>query len=194
MAWCHHAIGHYLSQSWPSSMSPYHDVTSPQWVDIKNDFPLNHSLFIHWVYQEYIICQFILVLANIICIQFGKKFLLAFIGLGNGLVPTGNKLLTKSMTQKFFSRQNIINRNSPAWLAWDLNVMEIVEVNDLLAVNIKTLHQEIMPTSHVFADLCDALKCEKDKLKITSHHMNAIFATNLVSFNSHVSLIIDHCT
>ena len=151
MAWCHHAIGHYLSQSWPSSMSPYHDVTSPQWVDIKND-------------------------------------------LGNGLVPTGNKLLTKSMTQKFFSRQNIINRNSPAWLAWDLNVMEIVEVNDLLAVNIKTLHQEIMPTSHVFADLCDALKCEKDKLKITSHHMNAIFATNLVSFNSHVSLIIDHCT
>ena len=90
------------------------------------------------------------------------------------------------MTQKFFSQQNIINRKSPTWLAWDLDVMKIVEVNDLLPVNIKTLHQEIMPTSHVFADLRDALKCEKDKLKITSHHLNAIFVTKLVSFNSHV--------
>ena len=31
MAWCHQATGHYLSQCWPRSMSPY-DVTRPQWV------------------------------------------------------------------------------------------------------------------------------------------------------------------
>ena len=31
MAWCHQATSHYLSQCWPSSMSPY-GVTRPQWV------------------------------------------------------------------------------------------------------------------------------------------------------------------
>ena len=31
MAWCHQATSHYLSQSWPRSLSPY-DVTRPQWV------------------------------------------------------------------------------------------------------------------------------------------------------------------
>ena len=31
MAWCRQATSHYLSQCWPSSMSPY-DVTRPQWV------------------------------------------------------------------------------------------------------------------------------------------------------------------
>ena len=29
MAWCHQATSHYLSQSWPSSLSPY-GVTGPQ--------------------------------------------------------------------------------------------------------------------------------------------------------------------
>ena len=37
MAWCRQATSHYLSQCWPSSMSPY-CVTRPQWVK------LNHSL------------------------------------------------------------------------------------------------------------------------------------------------------
>ena len=32
MAWCHQATSHYLSQCWPSSMSP-HGVTRPQWVN-----------------------------------------------------------------------------------------------------------------------------------------------------------------
>ena len=32
MAWCHQATSHYLSQCWPSSMSPY-GVTRPQWVN-----------------------------------------------------------------------------------------------------------------------------------------------------------------
>ena len=32
MAWCRQATSHYLSQCWPSSMSPY-DVTKPQWVN-----------------------------------------------------------------------------------------------------------------------------------------------------------------
>ena len=32
MAWCRQATSHYLSQCWPSSMSPY-GVTKPQWVD-----------------------------------------------------------------------------------------------------------------------------------------------------------------
>ena len=31
MAWCRQATSHYLSQSWPSFMSPY-GVTRPQWV------------------------------------------------------------------------------------------------------------------------------------------------------------------
>ena len=31
MAWCHQATSHYLSQCWPSYMSPY-GVTRPQWV------------------------------------------------------------------------------------------------------------------------------------------------------------------
>ena len=32
MAWCHQATSHYLSQSWPRSLSPY-GVTRPQWVN-----------------------------------------------------------------------------------------------------------------------------------------------------------------
>ena len=31
MVWCHQATGHYLSQCWPRSLSPY-GVTRPQWV------------------------------------------------------------------------------------------------------------------------------------------------------------------
>ena len=31
MAWCRQATSHYLSQCWPSSLSPY-GVTRPQWV------------------------------------------------------------------------------------------------------------------------------------------------------------------
>ena len=38
MAWCLTAPSHYLSQCWPSSMSPY-GVTRPQWVNIKTVFP-----------------------------------------------------------------------------------------------------------------------------------------------------------
>ena len=33
MAWCRQATSHYLSQCWPSSMSPY-DITRPQWVNL----------------------------------------------------------------------------------------------------------------------------------------------------------------
>ena len=33
MAWCRQATSHYLSQCWPSSMSPY-GITRPQWVNI----------------------------------------------------------------------------------------------------------------------------------------------------------------
>ena len=39
MDWCHQATSHYLSQCWPSSMSPY-GVTRPQWVK------LGHTEFI----------------------------------------------------------------------------------------------------------------------------------------------------
>ena len=38
MAWCRQATSHYLSQCWPSSMSPY-GVTRPQWVNNIN--PIN---------------------------------------------------------------------------------------------------------------------------------------------------------
>ena len=33
MAWCHQATSHYLSPSWPRSLSPY-DITGPQWVNV----------------------------------------------------------------------------------------------------------------------------------------------------------------
>ena len=33
MAWCRQATSHYLSQCWPTSMSPY-GVTRPQWVKL----------------------------------------------------------------------------------------------------------------------------------------------------------------
>ena len=33
MAWCRQATSHYLSQCWPSSLSPI-DITRPQWVNI----------------------------------------------------------------------------------------------------------------------------------------------------------------
>ena len=33
MAWCRQATSHYLSQCWPSCMSPY-GITRPQWVKI----------------------------------------------------------------------------------------------------------------------------------------------------------------
>ena len=32
MDWCHQATSHYLSQCWPTSLSPY-GVTRPQWVN-----------------------------------------------------------------------------------------------------------------------------------------------------------------
>ena len=57
MAWCHQSTSHYMSQCWPSSMSPY-GVTRAQWV--KPAFPeFNHSyrqyheqhLSIHWIWK-----------------------------------------------------------------------------------------------------------------------------------------------
>ena len=33
VAWCRQATSHYLSQCWPSSMSPY-GITRPQWVKL----------------------------------------------------------------------------------------------------------------------------------------------------------------
>ena len=39
MAWCRQATSHYLSQCWPSSMSPY-GVTRPQWVKWKRPLML----------------------------------------------------------------------------------------------------------------------------------------------------------
>ena len=37
MAWCRQATSHYLSQCWPSYMSPY-GVTRPQWVNRSSSF------------------------------------------------------------------------------------------------------------------------------------------------------------
>ena len=43
MAWCRQETSHYLSQCWPSSMSPY-GVTRPQWVK-----KLGHQWFRKWL-------------------------------------------------------------------------------------------------------------------------------------------------
>ena len=40
MTWCRQATSHYLSQCWPSSMSPY-GVTRPQWVKINTESVLS---------------------------------------------------------------------------------------------------------------------------------------------------------
>ena len=52
MAWCRQTTSHYLSQCWPSSMSPY-GVIRPQWVNIQLlDYKLsmwnsNYGVFFH---------------------------------------------------------------------------------------------------------------------------------------------------
>ena len=49
MAWCRQATSHYLSQCWPSSMSPY-VFNRPQWVNI-DGLVLWSSIFLaltHW--------------------------------------------------------------------------------------------------------------------------------------------------
>ena len=43
MAWRRQATSHYLSQFWPSSMSPY-GVTRPQWVNSHEIFQANQAL------------------------------------------------------------------------------------------------------------------------------------------------------
>ena len=48
MAWCHQATSHYLSQCWPSSLSPY-GITRPQWVknmNLKKDHHTGGQRFI----------------------------------------------------------------------------------------------------------------------------------------------------
>ena len=49
MAWCRQATSHYLSQCWPSSMSPY-GVTRPQWVkeNFHSNFPEHCSWWFNW--------------------------------------------------------------------------------------------------------------------------------------------------
>ena len=42
MAWCRQATSHYLSQSWPSSMSSY-GVTRPQWVKAEHKSICTHN-------------------------------------------------------------------------------------------------------------------------------------------------------
>ena len=58
MAWCCQATSHYLSQCWPSSMSPY-GVTRPQWV--KPSKPVVHTCITFqysWQYEQIpIYCQ-----------------------------------------------------------------------------------------------------------------------------------------
>ena len=58
MAWCHQATSHYLSQCWPSSMSPY-GVTRPQYVKNKFQWNLNQNtkLLIHENIFEIVLCQ-----------------------------------------------------------------------------------------------------------------------------------------
>ena len=46
MAWCRQAKGHYLSQCWPSSMSPY-GITRPQWV-LWMYYHMNWLIMIHY--------------------------------------------------------------------------------------------------------------------------------------------------
>ena len=60
MSWCRQATSHYLSQCWPSSMSPY-DVTRPRWAKISNainivspdhnELTLKVDVLLLWVWQ-----------------------------------------------------------------------------------------------------------------------------------------------
>ena len=49
MAWCRQATSHYLSQCWPSSMSPY-GITRPQRVNLE---AARYKLRIGWAYQPF---------------------------------------------------------------------------------------------------------------------------------------------
>ena len=97
MAWCRQAASHYLGQCWPRSQSPY-GVTRPQWVN-----SLAPGIF-KWNFVE-IILKIISVIHG-----WGISFEIALrwmpldiyswevnIGLGNGLVPSGNKPLPEPM-------------------------------------------------------------------------------------------------
>ena len=50
MAWCRQATGHYLSQCWHRSLSPY-GVTRPQWVNLLHAkfFRGNINIYIHFM-------------------------------------------------------------------------------------------------------------------------------------------------
>ena len=91
MAWCRQATSHYLSQCWPSSMSPY-GVTRPQWVNwvifnlvSKIDIlSISCEIALWWILQE-------------------PLWYSVNIGTSNGLVPSGYKplpelMLTRSVT------------------------------------------------------------------------------------------------
>ena len=61
MAWCHQATSHYLSQCWPSSLSPY-GVIRPQWIKelacqpfcvSLNNLNLNMNRMNNWFIDSY---------------------------------------------------------------------------------------------------------------------------------------------
>ena len=54
MAWCRQATSHYLSQCWPSSLSPY-GVTRPQWVKVG----INHTTARSGVCNRYVTFQIV---------------------------------------------------------------------------------------------------------------------------------------
>ena len=69
MAWCRQATSHYLSQCWPSSMSPY-GVVRLQWVNVKTSWLTAPSHYIeHFSFLVYIIVKIKLQLISKWCMH-----------------------------------------------------------------------------------------------------------------------------
>ena len=45
MAWCHQAASHYLSQCWPTFMSPY-GISRPQWIKLINNLVKHYRFYV----------------------------------------------------------------------------------------------------------------------------------------------------
>ena len=91
MAWCRQATSHYLSQCWPSSMSPY-GITRPQWV---NSSPpgQNGRHFAGNIFRCIFVNEKFCILIQI-SLKFVPKWQYVSIGLGNGLAPNRRQAIT----------------------------------------------------------------------------------------------------
>ena len=104
MAWCRQPASHYLSPCWPRSLSPYHGITRPLWVDEK--FVCKPSL---WRPVLNFLGGWVHIRSLLLC----QRPLICFIGLIDGENPTDILVLIEIWLQQG-SRMYWIFHNNPA--------------------------------------------------------------------------------